>query len=120
MRTLLSSRQWVFQNVQGDVFHVSDRKASITEIVAAILSIQDPPQLEDTEMEQLNDTEGRLLQNLAAIEPATMAELLLKAERAVAGLLRSIEDGDRHEEIELGEAILGDLRYAIRSPRRLK
>jgi hypothetical protein len=113
MRRNLTDRQWAFQAVQSASFLVSDREATVTEIAAALLSIQDPPDLEDDEMEQLMDTEGRLLTQLAEARPTITAEAVLKAEREIAGLLRSIEDGDRVEEIELGKATLGDLRWGL-------
>lgn len=89
--------------------------ATVTVYASALKSIEAPPELDSSEMEQLIDVEGGLLTKLAWSDPVTNLELLMKAERAIAGLLRALEDGDRKEEIDLGRGALRDIRAAIRT-----
>ena len=115
-RRNLSTRQWEFQKVQSAAYCLTERSdATIAEIVAALISIEDPPLLEETELEQLQDTELRLLRMLAEARPSTPEEMTLKVERALARLLRSFEEGEMEEEFILGQATLSDLRQVMRA-----
>ena len=115
-RRNLSTRQWDFQKVQSAAYHLSERSdATIAELVATLVSIEDPPEMEEDELEQFQDSERRLLLMLAEARPSTREEMNLKAERAIARLLRSFEEGEMQEEFILGQATLSDLRYVMRA-----
>ena len=115
-RSNLSSRQWEFQKVQSAAYHLSERSdATIAELVAMLLSMEDPPEMDEGEFEQFQDNEKRLLLMLAETRPTTRAEMNLKAERSIARLLRSFEEGEMEEEFTLGQATLSDLRYVMRA-----
>jgi hypothetical protein len=105
-----------FHDTQAAAYYVSiDPAAAVTACAAALKSIGAPPELDSGELEQLTDTEARLLTKLAWCDPVTNLELLMKAERAIVGLFRSLEDGERKEEVDLGRGALRDVRAAIRT-----
>jgi hypothetical protein len=109
-----------FHDAQAAAYYVSiDPTAAVTAYASALKSIEAPPELDSAEMEQLIATEGRLLTKLAWSDPATSLELLMKVERSIAALLRSLEDGDRKEEVDLGRGALRDVRAAIRTKAEL-
>ena len=110
-RRNLTTRQWEFQKVQSAAYYLSERSdATIAELVAMLVSMEDPPEMEESEFEQFQDNEKRLLLMLAEARPSTREEMNLKAERAIARLLRSFEEGEMYEESILGQAALSDLR----------
>jgi hypothetical protein len=104
-----------FHDVYAAAYHVSDApEATVAAYAGALKSIEKPPRgLDDTEVEQLVDTEDRLFTKLTRTNPTTNLELLMKTEWAIAGLLRSIEYGGRKEDIDLGRSALRDVRAAI-------
>ncbi len=56
------------------------------------------------------DGENRALRRLAAAKPLTDTEMLAKAGEAVRRLYASIENGTQDAEVELGLAVLRDMR----------
>ena len=114
-RRNLTTRQWEFQKVQSAAYYLSERSdATIAELVEALVSMEDPPEMEESEFEQFQDNEKRLLM-LAEARPSTPEEMNLKVERAIARLLRSFEEGEMQEEFILGQATLSDLRQVMRA-----
>jgi hypothetical protein len=114
----MSTHLQAFQETMGAAFRLSNANdTSLRAIANALVSIEDPPELPTREFEELWGTEERLLAKLAASRPMSLLELAIKAERAITGLLKTVESGDRLAEIELGASTLANLQAVIREYR---